>query len=321
MDVKKNLIPEDDYEYEKEIAEKEIEKRKNLEAEKAAEAEKQKQLEKQRDRRIQADKIELMKLKNGVIQESETMKEEHDPVIELHGVEKIKNIWYHFKWIIIFVAFVVAFTSYIIYDTVSRTDPDLTVLMIANNGLQYRQEELQNFFEKYTEDLNGDGEVYVSVIVAPLDNNSHDQIMLANQTKVVGVLQAGDSMMMITDSNTDKTITDVLKSDLSVDFPGNKYITAQGLSLNMKVFADEVEFENMPNDVVLSIREPQETLKCSEEEMKEKYKVNFKVFKKITDDLTAKAEEANDPGLTTELLKSNDSSLASESPSEPSSTK
>lgn len=313
MDKEKNLIPEDDYEYEKMLAQKAKEERKKAEQEKKAYEEKQKQLEKQREKRLQAEKIELMKLKSGVIEESETIKEEHDQIRELHGFEKVTNIWYHYKWIILFIAFIIAVCVYITYNTMSSDDPDLTVMMIANNGLQYRQEELEDFFEKYTEDLNDDGEVKVTVVIAPMDSGSTDQLMLANQTKVFGTIQSGDAMLFITDSNTDKDIADIMKSDLSKDFPDNKYITEQGLSLNMELFADEVEFENMPNDVVLSIRQPMKTINCSLKDMEEKYDESFKIFKAIADDLTQRAEQSNDPGLTTEPLKKDSSSVTDSS--------
>ena len=313
MDKEKNLIPEDDYEYEKMLAQKAKEEREKAETEKIAAKERQKQEEKQREKRIQAEKIELMKLKNGVIEQSETIKEEHDQIRELHGVEKVTNIWYHYKWIIIFIAFLVVVFGYITFNTLSREKPDLSVLMIANNGLQYRQEELEDFFEKYTDDLNEDGEVIVSVICAPLQAGSTDQLMMANQNKFFGIMQTGDCMLLITDSNTEEDITTLMKSDLSEDFPGNKYITEQGLSLNMELFAEEIKYESLPNDVVLSIRQPMETINCSLEDMQKKYDVSFEVFKAIADDLTARAEQTNDPGLATEPIKLDSSSAESSS--------
>ena len=313
MENNKNLIPEDDYEYEKMLAQKAKEEREKAEAEQKAREEKQKQLEKQREKRIQAEKIELMKLKSGVIEESDTIKEEHDEVIELHGVQKLKNIWYHFKWLILFFAFIAAVVIYIIYSSVGKEEPDLSVLIIANNGLQYRQEELEEFFEKYTEDLNGDGEVCVSVIIEPLDSGTTDQSMLSNQTKFFGTIQTGECMLAITDSNTDEDIQAIYKTDLSNDFPENEYINDKGFSLNMKLFAEEIKFENMPNDVTLSIRQPTETIACSLEKMEEYYDTNFKVFKAIVEDLTEKAEETNYPGLTTEPIKKDESSISDSS--------
>lgn len=313
MDNKNNFIPDDDFEYEKELAEKAREEKSKQKAEQEAYLAKQKQLEKIREKRLQAEKIELMKLKNGVIEESENFKEEHDPVIELHGVAKLKNIWFHFKWIILFVIFLLLVVAYILYNTFSRTEADLNVLMTCNNGLQYRQEELESFFEKYTDDFNGDGKVEVTVIMTPLDVNVTDQTMMANQTKFFGTMQSGDALLIITDSSINDTIKNVLNTELSKDFPDNKYINEQGLSLNMELFSKEIKYENMPNDVYLSLHNSVKTLNCSEEEMKERYNKAYKVFKRITDDLTKKAIETNDKGLSTEPLKNTNSTSSVES--------
>ncbi|MDE6149416.1 MAG: hypothetical protein K2F81_04900 [Ruminococcus sp.] len=315
MDAKNNFIPDDDYEYEKQLAEQERLKREREEAEKAAQIEHQKQLDKQRDKRIQAEKIELIKLKNGVIDQSESIKEEHDQIRELHGFEKVSNFWFHHKIIILFTAFIVLVCAFIFYNTLSKDQPDLTVMMIANNGLSYRQEELEDFFEKYTEDLNGDGKVYVSVLIAPLDNTSHDELMMSNQSKFFANLQTADCMLFITDSNTDEDIKNLMKSDLNKDFIDNDYITTQGLSLNMKLFAQQIKFENMPNDVTLSIRQPVKTINSSLEEMEESYAKSFKIFSAITNDLTSQAKESNDPGLTTEPIKKENSSSSDDTAS------
>lgn len=314
MSDKKNFIPDDDYEYEKELADQAKHEREEAEAKRLESLEQQKKREKQaqarREERLRAEKVELMKLKNGVISESDTIKEEHEQIRELHGIEKLKNFIYHYKFLLIFFAFIIIAAVYILVSTLTKVKPDLTVMMIANNGLSYRQEELETFFEKYTEDLNGDGKVYVSVITAPLSNGSTDQMMLSNQTKFFGTIQSGDCMLFITDSNTDDDIMEIMEHDLSKNFPGNKYITEKGLSLNMKLFANEIKFENMPKDVVLSIRQPTKTINTSEEEMKKRYEKAFKTFSAIADDLSKKAEESNDPGLTTEPLKKEDSSSA-----------
>lgn len=307
MDNNNRLIPDDDYEYEKELAEQAKLQKEREQAEKLEQIERRKQLDKQRDKRIQAEKIELIKLKNGVIEQSDSIKEEHDQIRELHGFEKVSNFWFHHKIMILFSAFIIIVCAFIIYSTLSKKNPDLTVMMIANNGLSYRQEELEQFFEKYTDDLNEDGEVNVSVLIAPLDNTSKDELMISNQSKFLANLQTADCMLFITDSNTEDKIKDLMKSDLNKDFENNDYITEQGLSLNMKLFAQQVKFENMPNDVVLSIRKPVKTINSSLEEMEESYNTSFKVFSDIVNDLTSQAKETNDPGLDTKPLKKHDS--------------
>ena len=84
---------------------------------------------------------------------------------------------------------------------------------------------------------------------------------------------------------------------------------------------EELNFENMPNDIHLSMRTPVKTLGDSKETMQENYDKAFKVFKRIVDDMTEKAVEAGDKGLTTEPVHYDDSSLESSDSTESSENK
>ena len=307
----------DDAEYERTLAqqrrEAEERERQVLEQAEAERRERERQEEKERERRLAQERIELMKLKSGVIDESESsIKEEHDQIRELHGFEKVQNFFYHNKVWIIFTIFIIAVAAFIFIDAARREKADLTVLMIANNGLETRQEELENFFEKYTDDLDGNGYVHVEVIMIPLNSHSDDyQQQNVNSTKFLAQLQGGESILVITDSNTDEEFKSIMTPELPKEFPNNKYVDDMGMSWNMEVMAKELNFENMPNDIHLSMRTPVKTLGDSKETMQENYDKAFKVFKRIVDDMTEKAVEAGDKGLTTEPVHYDDSSLES----------
>ena len=109
--------------------------------------------------------------------------------------------------------------------------------------------------------------------------------------------------------------------ELPKEFPNNKYVDDMGMSWNMEVMAKEHNFENMPNDIHLSMRTPVKTLGDSKETMQENYDKAFKVFKRIVDDMTEKAVEAGDKGLTTEPVHYDDSSLESSDSTESSENK
>ena len=308
----------DDAEYERTLAqqrrEAEERERQVLEQAEAERRERERQEEKERERRLAQERIELMKLKSGVIDESESsIKEEHDQIRELHGFEKVQNFFYHNKVWIIFTIFI---------DAARREKADLTVLMIANNGLETRQEELEEFFEKYTDDLDGNGYVHVEVIMIPLNSHSDDyQQQNVNSTKFLAQLQGGESILVITDSNTDEEFKSIMTPELPKEFPNNKYVDDMGMSWNMEIMAKELNFENMPNDIHLSMRAPVKTLGDSKETMQENYDKAFKVFKRIVDDMTEKAVEAGDKGLTTEPVHYDDSSLESSDSTESSENK
>ncbi len=320
MNDNNNLIPDDDFEYERELAQKERLSREDseraLQEQKAERIKAEREREKQREEQLKRDKVELMKLKSGVIESSDRISEEHDEIRQLHGFEKIANIWYHYKILIIFILAMALAAAYIIYDAVSRTKPDMTVVILANNGLEFRTDELEKFFEGYVDDRNGDGEVYVQIIACPLNPNSSDMSQTSNQAKALAQLQTADNLFMIVDSNTDPDFLGVMYKDFPKDYPDNKYMTENGLSLNFKFFANEIKYESMPYDVVLAMRRPVKTLQDSEEEMQKNFDRDVKVFEAIADDLAKKAEETGDTGLETppaKMKKADDSSQADSS--------
>ena len=307
-DKNEQLIPDEDYEFEKSLAEEERRKREALErAEQEAEEERrayEKEQRRLRDKQLAADRIELMKLKSGVIEESETIREIHEEERVLTGKEKIANFFYHNKIWIIFTAFIAAVVIFIVADTLRRVSPDLTIMMIADNGLSFRKDELEEFFEKYCDDLNGDGKVKVEVMIMPINENSSDyQSQQSYNTKYMAELQEGDVIFVIADSNTDPYYTQVLKTDLGADFPGNAYFDELGFRMDFGFLADELKFEEMPNDVHLCMRTPVKTLGDSKEDMQKNYDTAHEMLERIVNDLTERAAETNDPGLSTEPSK------------------
>lgn len=310
----RSMMDDDDLEYEKKLAEEEQKRRKAAEAEEAQRQEdakrRRREKEKAREKRIAEERLELLQLKNGVLdEENATIKEEHTEAVKLTGVKWLGNMWYHYKVLIIFIVCMAAALGYIIYSEVTRERPDLTIMMIANNDLADRSEELELFFEKYTDDLDGNGYVHVAVINMPMNPNNDVQINNAYDTKFVAQVQGGDAMIVITDSNTEFTYRAFLDPELEKVFPGNKYVDELGFSFNSKIMAEELKYANMPNDVHMSIRYPTETMSSSLEESQEKYDKSFTVFKRIVEDVTKRCEETNDPGLETEPIHYDDSTV------------
>ncbi|MDE5861340.1 MAG: hypothetical protein K2H28_04020, partial [Ruminococcus sp.] len=63
------------------------------------------------DKKIQAERLELIRLKQGVIEESETIREEHPEEIKLSVWRKIRNFFYHNKWWLFLAIFFVALAT------------------------------------------------------------------------------------------------------------------------------------------------------------------------------------------------------------------
>lgn len=305
------ILDDEDYEYERKIAEAEKEKRAQLEKERAEAAEKrrraQREAEKEREKQLAKERLELLQLKNGVIDEEEaTIKEEHSEAVKLTGLAWWSNIWYHYKVVIIVALLFVLAVFFIIFEEVHKERADISIMMIANNGLEERSKELEEFFERYTDDIDGNGYVHVEVIMIPMNPYTDPTVYTGYQQKFIAQVQTGEGMIVITDSNTQEDFMELMKSDLAEDFPGNKYIDEQGFSFNSKVMAAELAYEDMPYDVHMSIRVPSETMEFSHDEALKNYENSYAVFKKIVEDITKRCEESNDPGLETEPIHYDD---------------
>lgn len=284
-----SIVDDDDYEYEKSIAEKNRElKRQHEEAmERAYERQREKEIQakKERDQKIKNDKIELLRLKEGIIdQDDSSMKEVHEEKIELHGKAKAANIWYHYKWWFIFGAFLIIAVTSIVYEQVTKEKPDITVMMVANNGLADRQQDIEKFLEKYTPDFDENGYVHVAVIMMPQSQNDLQQ-QGVNNTKLVANLQMGQAIMVFTDENTDDKIKGIM-NDVTEDFPDNKHIDKLGFRLDTEKAKKELNYENMPDNTYISLRRPAKTTGDSLETMQKNYDKTYKVFKKIVKSLS-----------------------------------
>lgn len=279
-----NIVRNDDYDYEMELLKHE----QKLEQEKKRlEEEHQKKLrqqEKAREKRLNDDKIELIKLKNGIIEESETIKEVHEPKIELHGWARVSNFFYRNKMLVIFISFLVIVFGIVIIDSIQHKQPDYMIFMIADNGLEFRSDELEKYIAQFADDTNGDGEVIISVISCPLREGATDQEAIANQSKFMGQLQTAQNIFVIGDQKTDKDFRDAF-SDVKEDFENYECVTADGISFDSDYMHKICNYKNMPDGVYLAMRTPIQTLNDKQEKMQENYDKAYKVFAKIAEDI------------------------------------
>ncbi|MBR1739466.1 MAG: hypothetical protein IJ737_04150 [Ruminococcus sp.] len=304
-DKQEELLLDEDLEYEKELAEKERKRREEeerLRAEKKAKREKQKRdAEKQRDKQIAKEKLELLQLKNGVLDEKDaTIKEEHTEAVKLTGKAWLANFWYHYKFMIIVVFLSLCVLAFLIYTTVTRKKADLTVILLCDNGLAQRTDEVEKFFEKYTDDVDGNGYVHVAVINIPISDHIDAITASGNSQSFYANVQTGDGMIVLTDSNVPDNYMELMDPTLGGYFKDNEYIDEQGFSFDSKIMAEELGFEYMPNDVHMSIRYPTQTMSLSKKEAQKLYDESFVVFERIVNDVTERCRETNDPGLETE---------------------
>ncbi|MGN0479435.1 MAG: hypothetical protein ACI4GO_08365 [Hominenteromicrobium sp.] len=123
------------------------------------------------------------------------------------GSEKRQNWWFYHKTHVLVGLLVVAFAVGIIYSFVSKENPDYTITVMTEylipNDLQ---SDLQEHFESYGEDLNGDGKVIVALqcyrFAKDTSTDYEASELQASFVKFAADASAGDSMLFIYDDKS-----------------------------------------------------------------------------------------------------------------------
>lgn len=277
LEKRDGFIPKEDIEFERELRQREAEEealRQKLEEEKREAEEKQRA---EYEKTLQERKIELVKLRQGVIEESDVIKEVHEAPRKLTVGEKISGAWYRSKWLILFVAFVVAAFAYITYDTLTAEQPDYTVLVVSNDtALYYRTPEVKAFFEKYCDDVNGDGEVHVMIYNITTNYDSDPTMASSSQAQLMTQLQDGSNVILLSDQQTDFELIDFRE-----EYPDDPNITENGLLINCQYTREALKWEMMPEELYIGIRSPARLFSTPKEEMQKQVDLAMPVFERI----------------------------------------
>lgn len=286
MEKRDGFIPKEDIELERELRQQEQEERALRER---LESERREAEEKQRveyEKSLQDRKIELMKLRQGVIESSDIVKEEHEEAVKLTLGQKISGAWYRSKWLILFVAFLIVVFVYITYDTLTTVKPDYTVLVISSDSaLYYRTVELEEFIESFCDDVNGDGEVNVLIYNISTDYTSDPSTATASQAQLMSQLQSGENVLLISDQPTDFELI-----DFRGDYPDDENLTELGLLLNCQLTRDALKWEAMPREIYLGVRSPAKLLSTAESDMQKRVNLAMPVFERIREAVAASEE-------------------------------
>lgn len=270
---------------------REINERERLEAEAEEERLRIQREEREKQRKIayqnklRQEKIELMKLKSGIISEDDIPKEE---VVEKHYTipQKIGNFFYHNKAYLIFGALLAMIAGMLIYDFVSRERPDMTILYIHGDfEVQFLTKNAGEIFEPYCDDVNGDGEVLVNVYYIPVEYDDGTTVGMetvqADRTKLVAEFQAGEAIMVIgSQENYEMMGIDnaEILTDMSTVYPDDENAQTFGYKLSATTFEDALGIDLPDDELYISFRTPRKLMGTNYENMEKNYKQALEVF-------------------------------------------
>lgn len=212
----------------------------------------------------QDDKRELLKLKQGIIDESESeIHEEEKPVYEVHGFKRVENFFYHYKWYVVAGAFFLAVAIFLGVSLFRKRQGDIRVLMVTQDkeiasSLFYKVTEIEQAFELYCPDFDDSGYIHVDLYNVDLSENPDPQYALASVTKITSEIMYGEAQMFVVDSKAADSITNGDLSqfvDLGTLYPDVSFIDGPFLRIKGSGFDVNAKYyEACPDDLYIAVK-------------------------------------------------------------------
>ncbi len=266
--------------------------RQKLEQKKAEELKAEEKEREEYGKTLAEEKVELLKLKQGVISESDKLDLKPDEKKHYSPWQKFKNFIYHNKWWLGISTFFVLIAAFLVYDTLTTTKPDIKFMLLCNDTeLYYKIEDIGKFFDQFTDDYNDDGKNSADILYIPISENDDTNSMglyESSLTKLSAEFQMGETMLVIADKNSAELIMpEETLVNLEELYPDNPHIKDYGFYLKDTDFAELIGYSdgNIPDDMYIGIRKVTQTL-TSEKEMQEHYDYAIETLDKIIKELS-----------------------------------
>lgn len=254
---------------------------------KRAELEKKKRDE--YERRLLEEKKELIRLKQGQVEESELIHEETPEEKKLTLWQHIGNFFYHNKWWLGIGTLIAFIGVFLIYDLVTKKNADVSIIMVTQNDEVGYSEGFPEYLKGYAEDFNDDGDVLASVLYIPYSDNAQYNYSNGIDTKLTAEFQNSDAVIVLGGEKTTEFLDyESVFVNLEEIYPDNPNVDGYVFYLKDTYFAQRIGLtkDDITDDMFLAIRKPQKLLYSSADELQETYDKDFPVFDSIIKDLT-----------------------------------
>lgn len=151
-------------------------------------------------------------------------------MVEKHYVEekyvmnkkqKWEYFWEYYRWHVIVAVVIICAIINITLEISNKANPDYTIALISTSSVpEDTLEEMENEVAKYVSDINGDGDVEVSISLYQInyENTSDSENITANVTRLLAELSLDSTFIYIVD---DLNYFSHLLEDAFVDENGN----------------------------------------------------------------------------------------------------
>ena len=165
-------------------------------------------------RRARQEFLELKKMQSGEMEAPP--KPSEVAIVPKTPKEKWDNFWFQYKWYVVAITAVTVVLAVLITQCATRTKYDMEVVYFTYTAaLDEQTNAVAKYIARYSEDVNGDGEINIQVVNCSFNGKSGDtQYRYTMMTKLQAMI-AGDqnAMLFITDEDSYKYLADLSDGD------------------------------------------------------------------------------------------------------------
>lgn len=205
------------------------------------------------ERRLRREKIELLKLKQGIISESEIIPQDKAEKPKMTLPQKIGAFLDLNKGFIAMGAVAAAIIAGIFFMLFSREPEDIMVLVVItdeNSALKQHSEDIEKALEMYCPDFDNNGSVHVGISVADISADAQGDALRAQNDMLSLEMDTRHRQLIISDGG--------FMSYIKGSFGDNAKVIMEsepsGVPLNSTHFAENAGVGDCSDDVKFFIR-------------------------------------------------------------------
>lgn len=254
------------------------------------------------EERLQRERRELLKLKQGIIEESEIIpQDEPEETPKLTGAKAVENFFYHYKWYVIVIAFFTVVFGYMIVQAITREKPDLNVAVISSSvdsGIYPKLDDIESALERYCPDFDDNGYVHVRVNYIDLNTASGNvEYIDTNRQKFQSIeLFGGESQMWLCDYGVIEELYSAYEKidffmDFSEEYPDAVLIDEEGLVLNSTEITEYARWSTCPDNIAVYVRDVFENMTGNGRQAQEQRERALIVYRNLAEGNVINADE------------------------------
>lgn len=224
----------------------------------------------ERAARDREERIALLKMKQGLIEESEIIPETgYGEPLKENVLQRLSSFVYRNKVFVILGVFFAVIAAVIIYQFATHEKEDLHVLLVAydeNSTMMFYSESIAEALEQYCPDFDGNGRVHVTVNFINRSRSAggsqYDDIQ---RQRLTSELEYGTAMLIITDEGFVESVNfeDKSKDEQAMrsfflpqtdKFGEDELFCGVGIRANKTKLPGKAEWKDCPDNVIIAVR-------------------------------------------------------------------